>query len=348
MAEDDWAVVVGIKNYPELSDLDGPENDARDFYTWLTSPNGGAVPEQQVQLIVSPDPPADKATVARPTAEQIQEAFDRLDDIANLEENNGRVGRRLYLYFSGHGFAPDFEQAALLMANATQKRTGLHILGKPYADWFFRSGYFREVVLFMDCCQEKYSKTVPRPIHFNEVTDMNAIDEGKRFYGFATKWSRLAQERMMEDGKVHGVFTTALLKALGGAAADSNRNITATSLGDWLYNNMRKFISEDALKNDEISKDPDLLYEKNPQKTFIFTTVDTVPEFKVNIHVPAASATKRLRVHDDKFKIVASVPAESPLTRLSLPRGLYLAQIAADDLEQNFEVTGLGEENVHF
>lgn len=348
MAEEDWAVVVGIKNYPELSDLDGPENDARDFYEWLTSPTGGAVPKHQAQLIVSPNPPAGKATLARPTAEQIQEAFDHLDDIANKEGGDGRVGRRLYLYFSGHGFAPDFEQAALLMANATQKRTGLHILGKPYADWFFRSGYFREVVLFMDCCQEKYSKTVPRPIHFNEVTDPEAIDEGKRFYGFATKWSRLAQERVMEDGKVHGVFTTALLTALRGAAADNNHNITATSLGDWLYNNMRKFISEDALKNNEISKDPDLQYEKNPNKTFIFTTVTTVPKFNVNIHVPAASAAKKLRVRDDKFKVVHSVDAVSPLTTLSLPRGLYLAEIAEDELEQNFEVTGLGEENVHF
>lgn len=348
MAIDDWAVVVGIKTYPGLSNLDGPENDARDFYDWLVSPTGGDVPVAQVRLILSPDPPPSTPTDAVPTTQQIEAAFDYLDDIANRDENNGRVGRRLYLYFSGHGFAPDFEQAALLMANATQKRTGLHLLGKPYADWFFRSGYFREVVLFMDCCQEKYSKTVPRPIHFNEITDFAAIEEGKRFYGFGTKWSRLAQERMMEDGKVHGVFTTALLKALRGAAADNNRNITANSLADWLYNNMRKLLSEDALKNDEISKDPDLQYEKNPLKTFVFATVAAIPRFKVTVHVPAASAAKTLRVLGDKLAVVASVVAASPVTELSLQPGLYLAEIVADDLAKNFEVTGLGEEDVSF
>ncbi|HJQ70348.1 MAG TPA: caspase family protein [Blastocatellia bacterium] len=347
MAKNDWAVVVGINAYPGLSNLDGPRNDAEDFYNWLISETGGSVPKDHITLILSPDPPPSTPTDAVPTTQQIEAAFDHLDDVAT-QDPNGRVGRRLYLYFSGHGFSPDFEQAALLMANANQKRTGQHILGRPYADWFFRSGYFQEVVLFMDCCQEKYSKTVPRPIHFNEVTDFEAIDKGKRFYGFGTKWSRLAQERMMEDGKVHGVFTTALLKGLSGAAADSSGNITATSLGDWLYNNMHKLLSEDALKNDAISKEPDLDYEKNPQKPFLFTTVNTVPKFKVNVHVPAASATKTLRVRGDKFALVASEPAVSPVTELFLPRGLYLAEIAADGLEINFEVTGLGEEDVKF
>lgn len=346
MAKDDWAVVVGIKTYPGLSHLDGPENDAKDFYAWLTSPDGGAVPEDHVNLILSPEPAAESPTAALPTTQQIEEAFDHLDDVA--DENNGRVGRRLYLYFSGHGFAPDFEQAALLMANATRTRTGKHILGKPYADWFYRSGYFTEVALFMDCCQEKYSKTTPRPIHFNEVTDFEALDEGKRFYGFGTKWSRLAQERMMDDGKVHGVFTYALLQALRGDAADSDRNITATSLGDWLYNNMRKLLSEDALKNTEISKEPDLHYEKNPQKTFVFTTVAALPTFKVNVHVPAASATHTLRILGDKFAVVATVPAVSPVTELTLPRGLYLAEIVGDNLSKSFQVTGLGDEDVNF
>jgi len=346
MAEKDWAIVVGIKTYPGLSSLDGPGNDAQDFYDWLTAADGGNVPKAQVTLILSPEPPPTKPTGAPPTPEKITEAFDVLDDFANA--NNGNVGRRLYLYFSGHGFAPDFEQAALLMANATPNRTFQHILGKPYADWFYRSGYFNEVVLFMDCCQEKYSKTTPRPIHFGDVTDFKAIDEGKRFYGFGTKWSKMAQEREMEDGKVHGVFTYALLKALRGAAADSTGNITATSLGDWLYANMRKVLSEDALKDQQIAKEPDLQYEKNPQKTFVFTTVTVVPKFNVRIHVPAASANHPLRVLSDKFVVVAAVAATSPVTELSLPRGLYLAEIAADNLNKSFEVTGLGDEDVNF
>ncbi len=44
MAKDDWAIVVGIRFYPELDNLDGPENDAKAFRNWLVSPTGGAVP----------------------------------------------------------------------------------------------------------------------------------------------------------------------------------------------------------------------------------------------------------------------------------------------------------------
>ena len=34
MAKNDWAIVVGIMNYadPNLAGLQGPENDATDFY----------------------------------------------------------------------------------------------------------------------------------------------------------------------------------------------------------------------------------------------------------------------------------------------------------------------------
>ena len=41
MAADDWAVVVGVRSYPDLGHLDGPENDAQAFYQWVTAPGGG-------------------------------------------------------------------------------------------------------------------------------------------------------------------------------------------------------------------------------------------------------------------------------------------------------------------
>lgn len=352
MAQDDWAVVVGIKVYPELSDLDGPENDARAFYDWLVKPDGGGVPKDHVKLILSSDfqPPPQSATDAKPTAELIEEAFSRLDDEANKPQNNGRVGRRLYLYLSGHGFAPDFEQVALLMANANRNRTVLHILGKAYADWFYRAGYFQEVVLFMDCCQEKYRKTIPRPIHFNERDSPGGLDDSRRFYGFGTKWSKLAQERLMEeDGKVHGVFTTALLKGLAGAAADpATGKITAGSLAGWLYDSMPRLLSPDALSDPDVAREPDLDYDKKDEMTFVLATPTEVPSFKVRIHVPAASVGKRLIVRDDRFARVVELPSAAAITEVSLPRRMYLVEIPDDNLEEKFEVTGIGEEDVNF
>ena len=164
MARHDYAVIAGIWAYPELDSLDAPENDAKAFYDWVVSPAGGAVPKAHVRLIVSSqfDPPFPSATAARPKMDQVLEAMEALQDIAEANRKKGKgysTGRRLYLYFAGHGFAPTKDQTALLMANATRIRAGApyHILGPYCADWFFSAGFFDEVVLFMDCCRDNYS-----------------------------------------------------------------------------------------------------------------------------------------------------------------------------------------------
>ena len=53
MAEDDWAIVVGIKKYfdPQLAGLEGPENDAKEFHGWVLDPKGGNVPEGQAAAV---------------------------------------------------------------------------------------------------------------------------------------------------------------------------------------------------------------------------------------------------------------------------------------------------------
>jgi hypothetical protein len=164
MNSEDWAIIVGVQCYPELEDLGGPENDARAFKNWARSPRGGNVPSQNVELIVTSQfrPPFSSVDLARPTAERVHQAFEKLQNIANANAARGlsrRVGRRLYIYMAGHGFAPRDDQTALLMANATRVRIGpgYHILGQYNADWFFKAGYFDEIALFMDCCRELYT-----------------------------------------------------------------------------------------------------------------------------------------------------------------------------------------------
>ena len=41
MAIDDYAIAVGITSYPDISNLQGPENDAQHFYEWLVAADGG-------------------------------------------------------------------------------------------------------------------------------------------------------------------------------------------------------------------------------------------------------------------------------------------------------------------
>ena len=58
MAQDDWAIVVGVRIYPSVTNLDGLENDANAMYQWLTSPQGGDVPTAQTARILSSQFPA--------------------------------------------------------------------------------------------------------------------------------------------------------------------------------------------------------------------------------------------------------------------------------------------------
>jgi Caspase domain/TIR domain len=104
------------------------------------------------------------------------------------------------------------------MANAT-RRLVYHLTGMPLADWFFRAGYFDEVVLLMDCCQERYEKVGVQVFPWVDLTAPEVMDRSQRFYGLAAQWSKRAREREF-NGVTRGVFTAALLAGVRGAACD--------------------------------------------------------------------------------------------------------------------------------
>ncbi len=352
MAKDDWAIVVGIARYPELGNLDGPENDAQGFYDWLVAPDGGDVPPDNIAFFLSSRfPPAIAALRAEPGLATLQVAFDELQELAkkNFKSGNGyRVGRRLYIFLSGHGCSPSSTDTALLAANANRDRPGYHIIGRLYADTFLIANFFDEAVLFMDCCRENV-QTPPNIPPYNKITGPDALDKARCFYGFATKWSRLSRERKMADGLVHGVFTTALLAGLKGAACDpTDGRITSASLGSYLYANMKTFLSPADLNDPEIPQEPDLDYGKNPQTPLVFATV-AIPEFPVTINLPPETAGKTIEILDSKFNVVESTTAAPPQRKTKLKRGLYLATVLTTVLRKDFEVTGGTEEvNVSF
>src|SRR3954452_5954523 len=145
MGRNDWAIVIGIQSYFDtkgLAALEGSENDASAFYTWVTSPDGGAVPQEQAALIVSSafKPPFNSQADAMPTAEAIKLAFDHLKEIADENDERGlglSVGDRLYIFMAGHGFAPslDDQLTALLTAEASVTTSELnHVVGSYMAD----------------------------------------------------------------------------------------------------------------------------------------------------------------------------------------------------------------------
>jgi uncharacterized caspase-like protein len=203
----DYAVVVGIAEYPGLTNLSGPDTDAQAVYDWLVDPAGGRLEEQNVELIRSaqfdPIDPRDP----KPASGGVTAALVRI-----ATRTQQAPGNRLYLYFSGHGFAPTIEEGALFTAEASQLAP-FHVYAHSWLKAFRRAGLFRDVVLWMDCCMN-YQQSIPvdeADLRFSQSTK----PPGPAFVGLAAQ-TKSALEHTMADGKVHGVFTWTLLEGLRG------------------------------------------------------------------------------------------------------------------------------------
>lgn len=369
-SDTDYAIVVGITRYPYLDPLQSPENDARAFHRWLTTPadGGGAGIDPKsgrVRLVLSSDFAGSFAPgMEPPTVAQVEAELIRLDEIAEANRKAGRglrVGRRLYLYFSGHGCAPKFEEAAILMANATRRRV-YHLTGMPCADWFYRAGYFSEVVLLMDCCRERYEKVVTYVPPWVDLTAPEVVDRSQRFYGLAAAWSQVARERALPSGERRSVFTLALLAGLEGAAYDPTTvhtdpatgrqmaRVTARSLKDFLYNHLRDFLPEADRDSPEVSGQPDIPHPRDPNADMVFSTVP-VPSYPVTLRLPPAAAGRTLRVvelkEDGTEVVLVERPVTGPEVVVDLPRNNYFAQVSGLGFGKGFPVRPLTAEGAN-
>jgi hypothetical protein len=337
MADDDYAIVVGINAYPGLkdaSDAVGAESDACAFQEWLLDPAGGALPlnkPEQCKLIVTSQfgPPPEDPMYALPTVMHIWQAAQDL-----LNRGPGHVGRRLYLYFAGHGIAPQESETALLTANAQKGALGSlsHWLGEYTAEHFRQSGYFDEVLLFMDCCREVFPIDAPcmpwGPLR------AAAFPEVKRFYAYATRWSELTYARPTAAGGVGGEFTAALLEGLkrAGYEPHSGGQITTGSLKKYLLNKLR------------IDKLPRLKDSDFRADDFVVTQVQPV-EYPVVIQLPGLTAGMQAQIRvarDGRFHVLHQTIAAPPTWEQPLYKGSYEVQVLAAGLQKEFDVDGTG------
>lgn len=303
----DQAVVIGITRYPDLGSLQGPENDANDFRTWLTQEAPERLAPEHVRMILSSKYRVHK----KPTTEQIDEAFQEILDLPR--GTDGAIGNRLYIFMAGHGFSPTVEDAALLMANAAKGSTGYHIPGRPYANWFREAAPFREVVLFMDCCRENYRRA---PLKNPPWESQSASNPARRCYGFATDWSRDAREIPVGTPPVYrGRFTLAVMEGLRGAAADpGNHQITGASLSEFVYNRLIQPIPA----SQEI-QEPKFDIDRNADIVF---NPAAPPPFTVRAAIPAGGAAPVLQ--DGALQAVAPTVDGPAFREWRLYRGLYL------------------------
>ena len=346
MGLNDHALVVGINQYPELTNLEGPEADAIAFADWLRTDARVQVPAGQVRLLLSSDyPKPGGVNLARPIAVDVEAALK--SHIDRGDNNGGHAGERLYLYFAGHGMAPDVDEVALLMANAGRRNPGDHIGGRRYTKWFRQAAMFDQIVLIMDCCREPSLNAPPKAPPWPTRTVMKPV---QFFYAFATSWPSAAREVADKGGAVRGVFTEVLLEGLSGRKIASNTNgeITTGMVEGWVLDRFEELADPDQPVERQQPK-----FESDPRDTFVLLRdVAAAPAAPgAGAPVAAARATIRIKRKDngpgnqievfDHAGTKLTGGAQNGTFEISLPAGWYKAT-APGGLSDLFEVTDAG------
>jgi uncharacterized caspase-like protein len=334
----DRALVVGINRYQGISDLAGPENDAQAFFDWVTSPTGGGLDPNQAKLIRSSDfPAAASVDDERPAKEQIERFFTEVDNAADANNRAGlglKAGKRIWLFFSGHGFAPALDTSGVLMANATLGRIH-NVSAMLWANRLYEGGWFDDVFLFQDACRSRIPNGGLNPPFLDPQRQAPRNQQRRRFYAFSAKDRKLAKELPFPDGQTRGIFTSTLLQGLSEARDPRTGAVTTTYLKEYLQANMKRLLSSADLSNEDIAKMPEV-FDPDPFDIIAPPAAAQVQDFPVRIF---AAAGRAARVINTAFAAVASANPAPDEWPLRLPPGLY--NLVVDGAQDKvFQVTG--------
>lgn len=214
-----WAVIVGVGRYTAMPSLRFTDDDAYRVYSFLKSPEGGSLPDNQIAVLV--DESATRQNILR----TMREYFLKAD-----------VNDVILFYFSGHGldgcFLPfDFDGYNNRLRHDEIKQ----VLAQSRA---------KHKICIADACHSGslthgLAAKGPAPVSINVF--YKAFEDTKG--GVALLMSSKAEELSLEDhGLRQGVFTYYLLNGLRGDA-DYNRDniITITELYRYVYAKVRQY-----------------------------------------------------------------------------------------------------------
>lgn len=253
--EKDYAIVIGIKDYMELTPLKGPLTDAQMFKDWLLDAGGGNLPVGNCFFIPS-DP---RSQPFRPLQDDVDAALDEI-----FTKGTAKGFRRLYFYFSGHGFGAKWDINGLCLPKWSNRFRNAALSSKSYFDLIVESDLFEDVFLFFDCCRDRKINAIPTqpmlgwPRPGGGVTMALAL--------FASEFENPAYEApTAADGNalITGHFTQALLAGLKGGATNNKGEITV----ELLVNFVKKG-TEDRAKNNNQRQSADFYFKGSPAKLF--------------------------------------------------------------------------------
>ena len=306
MANEDFAIVIGISRYPDLKDLEGPVKDAEDFKDWLV--NTAKVPDANVKTVLSDSPPKPGG---RPVLDEIDRAFKEIFKAAKNVNT-----RRLYLYFAGHGCAAESNHVALLMANASMDDLNNGMNTTTYHEGLVRRALFPEQVIFYDCCRNYDRRVMGRDPTWTTNDPVREAAGVTQFILYAAGFTQYANERAIDYSDRRGLFTKALLEGLGGQAAKRRGGewiVTTDTLPGYIQTRLEQLIESQKLGlRQDIARGAGLVRE------LILAKVSPQLQ-RVIIRTPGVAGM--LIVKDDKLVEIKKVPINQGEVELQLAPG---------------------------
>ena len=157
---------------------------------------------------------------ANPTERELVRALDKW--MRTKDGWKDKVGTRLYLFFAGHGFTAgsSISDPALFSAVA-QNGDPAHIAGYRYAAKIANAGFFDEILLVMDCCQDVLKASLVLEPTWSPP-DRNQSSNVKLMQAYGAPRGRKAYERSLAPGQApHGLFSSVGIEALRCALPDA-------------------------------------------------------------------------------------------------------------------------------
>jgi hypothetical protein len=222
---------------------------------------------------------------------------------------------------AGHGVGPGLDEAGLLSADTSEVTK--YFPGRRYANLFRAKALFQQIVLCMDCCRDEDADLPDPYFPFDKKTAGKLANNVKQCYVFATGFARKSRERDF-DGKVHGVFTHALLEGLKQGAVDGDGRLTGAGLKRYLSREIPKLRSADS------DQDPDI---RGIDDDFVFA--EGLPPRRCNVTVKLSDPNKKFVVLYGKgLQPVATnlVVIDATQLRVDVPAGkTYLFRLLNPD-----------------
>jgi uncharacterized caspase-like protein len=341
MNELHYGVVVGIDRYPRLKHaghLKFARSDAKRFHEWLVSPSGGALPDENADLLNDPPRPLSIGREPYPAQRHVNDVFTSCAAAVQAHARPGEAAwqnTRIYVYVAGHGYAPSDGVAALLLADAADGQLGYHLEISRYVAWLVKAAIFREVLVFSDCCRRQYSKAALSATVPFEIKDLAEPVEVFSMIGYAARVGEdaLEPEDAVDPDQARGVFTGAVLDGLAGAAADGGV-VTSSRLAVFVRSAVETRTAQ-AKVPQKVEFPGDL------SQQIELCRVDSPPVRKVMVRFPDG-ADGQAQIENGSFEVVARHHVSDGTWTLDLQDGFYelTSGVEGSRCEKLFKVAG--------